>query len=83
MDYKQEETVMQIADMARNVVEDDEIPPGRKVFFDREKKLKAEGRAEGRAEGMFDVAKNMKEKNIPFSVISEVTGISIFKIKKL
>lgn len=47
----------------------------------------AEGRAEGEAIGAAqkqrEIAKNMKEKNIPTADIVEITGLSVEEIEKL
>ena len=44
---------------------------------------RVEGRAEGRAEGIMSVAKNMKDKGMEATVISEITGLSAEEIKNL
>jgi len=38
--------------------------------------LREEAKAEGRAEAKAEVAKKMKERNFPFSLIAKVTGLT-------
>jgi len=49
----------------------------------RERFAKQKGRAEGKAEGIFEIARKMKTRGRPFSVIVEDTGLSLETVENL
>lgn len=55
----------------------------REAYEDGEKAGYYEGEAAGAAQKQREIAKNMKEKNIPNADIAEITGLSAEEIEKL
>ncbi len=57
---------------------------GNQIMLDEERRLgREEGMEKGIKETQISMAKNMKNKNMDISLISELTGLSIEEVEKL